>query len=1046
MTASPFFRLLAVTLVVLQLVGPGLIWAMDQRGVEVRPAARVVVSGLSGGELTATSPEGTKTVQFNEAVGFGDQLQTQSSATAEVLINNQAVVTMLGDSDASLTEVNGDTVVHLSKGSVLVSAAASALGESRSVIIETPSAQIRTRGGRLKATVGTAPGQARIIQPSMEARAYLTSLSVRPVASEPALSERFEVYEGTVQVGARTAGATPLLVEPGQSIQAVGGTLGTPTGIERAATGNGPVLLASAQHAGTPQTGLELVSQRQMQQVGALQQALFGDSDAAVEGKESQSGTIISTLFGTNPTQTSSSSNPNNPTASLFGSGSPYLAALLAAINRSGSGVGNDNSANNSLLTSAGSFSLSVDGGHGLLTLTDLPGDAGQETKKSVFTGSELLLVDSGPLAQASHSGRAPISTLVGRGLTDKFQFEIPSFSPGNPLTTATMDLSASRLRIVDTRALTFQGYEVTLLSVASTPLTSSGFFNEVGTFELRNISTNAVVRTERQVFGNFQLDPGPRQITRLSGTIPFDGLNIDFALEAPAGQTLTFGQRFLVSPISNRPLARVDGNTGIPITVPTTVRDTQDQLDRNLNVLILPVSEDKRVIADRILDTESSTTFRPGVTQNRDVILSDFSSRPDGEACSFCDGGGPGTTTIDRNKPSFVDAIVSARSSSAEAAVVNLAAGVVLTNATEFTVANQIVRRDFFRDPGQERSFSEIVRPLPPVPSATSLYYKELGLTPSFEGSVTAIVASGNEPAFVRVQDRVLAVLNGSSIKPDVVNGQEIRTSLLSVLDSQLIGPTETPRSINSEGVLKSHRESSEIPPLLEIVDSSVKSASAVVVRATESGIGRFALDRALLDASSPILTVTNSNLTATGHLIDLAGTGPNGKELLRANLVPNDALVRLNGKTMDVAGNFLNLAKGSATVNGYLFSLANAGTLNIGGTLLSLTGNSILRLNSDAFGIFDQTANTLRLSNTLCAGGECGLLTDHLNAPFQSSNGKAIQVAGSKTNVQLPQGFTPFRAPSGTTSTVVLDEHAALLHIEPGSELHISVPVVKK
>ena len=64
------------------------------------------------------------------------------------------------------------------------------------------------------------------------------------------------------------------------------------------------------------------------------------------------------------------------------------------------------------------------------------------------------------------------------------------------------------------------------------------------------------------------------------------------------------------------------------------------------------------------------------------------------------------------------------------------------------------------------------------------------------FEGSVAAIVANDNEPAFVHIQDRVIAVLNGSSIQPESEN---LRTSLLSVLDSQLIGP-QTPTFTGGE------------------------------------------------------------------------------------------------------------------------------------------------------------------------------------------------------------------------------------------------------
>jgi hypothetical protein len=54
---------------------------------------------------------------------------------------------MLSESDVALEERDGHTVVHLSKGSVLVSAAASALREGQTVIVETPGAQLSTRGG-----------------------------------------------------------------------------------------------------------------------------------------------------------------------------------------------------------------------------------------------------------------------------------------------------------------------------------------------------------------------------------------------------------------------------------------------------------------------------------------------------------------------------------------------------------------------------------------------------------------------------------------------------------------------------------------------------------------------------------------------------------------------------------------------------------------------------------------------------------------------------------------------------------------------------------
>ena len=104
---------------------------------------------------------------------------------------------------------------------------------------------------------------------------------------------------------------------------------------------------------------------------------------------------------------------------------------------------------------------------------------------------------------------------------------------------------------------------------------------------------------------------------------------------------------------------------------------------------------------------------------------------------------------------------------------------------------------------------------------------------------------------------------------------------ALLSVLDSQLIGP-QTPTLTDGNPNRTDATGAPEISPLLELsaVDkegnpvgepSTVKATSAVVLRST--GVGAGILDGALLEASSPILTLAHSRMEATGHLIDLAG-----------------------------------------------------------------------------------------------------------------------------------------------------------------------------
>lgn len=458
MPISPFFRLLVMTLIVFQLVGPGLLWAMEQRGVEVRRHNQAVVSGIRGSDLTVLAGETTRPVRFSEPIVFGEQVRTARDSSAEVLINNQVVVTMLSESDVALEERDGHTVVHLSKGSVLVSAAASALREGQTVIVETPGAQLSTRGGLLKAVVGTESRQTERKQES-EGGVQLVSYSpIYPVQTEAMVNERFEVYEGTGTIGTRTAGATPLIIEPGQSVQMTGGTLGTPGGIEGALAGPGPTLLAVTHHAATPQAGLDLVSQRQMQQVSALQQALYGDPDATVEGKEGQSGTIISTLFGTNPTQ-APPPDSNNPTASLFGSGSPYTVALLAAVNRGGSGLVDDQNGDGSGFLNSfkkgevGEFGAK--GGVGLLLLTERKFDVwapnapsrGPLTdtvelfeKTTLTATSELLRIDAGQPVTAPHGGKAPTDPLIVAGLSPRYPS--PSiFSPGKQVTNQSLPL-----------------------------------------------------------------------------------------------------------------------------------------------------------------------------------------------------------------------------------------------------------------------------------------------------------------------------------------------------------------------------------------------------------------------------------------------------------------------------------------------------------------------------------------------------------------------------------------------------------------------------
>jgi hypothetical protein len=225
-------------------------------------------------------------------------------------------------------------------------------------------------------------------------------------------------------------------------------------------------------------------------------------------------------------------------------------------------------------------------------------------------------------------------------------------------------------------------------------------------------------------------------------------------------------------------------------------------------------------------------------------------------------------------------------------------------------------------------------------------------------------------------------------------------------------------------------------VPPLIEIIGgntspSQVQATSAVVIRSTGALNGILPADRGLVEASSPLIAMVHGTVATSSHFADLSGTAPvNSKGLLVANLIPGDALVRLDASQLTVGGNLFNLTNGaSASVTGHLFSLANNSTLTVNGALVSLTGNSTFNLTSTAFGVFGPGTNTLNINNNLCSGG-CTAI----------SGFPALQVSGGGT-VTLPSGFVPFATAPGATPIVHIQPGAAVFNVTPGSTLNVTV-----
>jgi hypothetical protein len=391
-----------------------------------------------------------------------------------------------------------------------------------------------------------------------------------------------------------------------------------------------------------------------------------------------------------------------------------------------------------------------------------------------------------------------------------------------------------------------------------------------------------------------------------------------------------------------------------------------------------------------------------------KESILGDFSSRVDGKPHIVSD--------------SYVDGVISARSAPTGNRLVTLAGGAVLDKQTTVTLGKTAATDAYFT-------------------SKTGL--NSLDAT-KFTGSLLAVLASkdgGFNPAFVKVQDRLLGVLGGSSITEKA----GAKTALLSILDSRVTGPDANDPSTGSNG-----RKPREIAPVMEFDGSGQANrttttatvTSAVVVRATD-----VPLDGALLSASSPLLAMMQATLTTKSHFADLAGN--NGKPALLASLVPGDALVRLDNAALRVNGNLLNLNNATAAVTGYLFSLTNSSALNIQeGSLFSLNGNSSLTLNGNAFGVFGSGTNTLTINNDLCgAGAACGALVNSAGQAITLQDGTALQVAGVTQNVVLPDGFSVFalQSPNAPLPQPKIGADDALFQIDATSTLTINVPTAK-
>lgn len=406
----------------------------------------------------------------------------------------------------------------------------------------------------------------------------------------------------------------------------------------------------------------------------------------------------------------------------------------------------------------------------------------------------------------------------------------------------------------------------------------------------------------------------------------------------------------------------------------------------------------------------------------------------------------------------------------------VNLAGGVVLNNNTDVVAADTGATANYFQQPNDidssivailGRNFDVRIEdriPLEPSPPNVDpitgfnrddeIIFDFIEIIPGNEGGGQL------NPVNVKMQDRVLAVLDGSTIAPDKTNPLNIpRVSLLTILDSRLEGPTEPPVLGNIPGdvfpegstppqVNGQARTRPDIPPLIEILESGTPNLPASdpnfkwAVETYSATVVRGELHQGILEASAPLVSLFQGTMMTTGDFANVRGNGTPNSARLMASLQQSNVLqaaVQLNNSQLQVGGhlfNFLNGATGQVTGN--LAALANNSLLSVNGALLAVGSNSSFSLSGGSLVAFGFGTNSVNITGTSGACGGCALSTTVPNL-----SGIPVLLHPSAT-VSVGNGFVPFAGVGQGTingvdfnNSVNVNPGTAVLQVDQGGTL---------
>jgi len=277
------YKLLLSSLVTLQVIGPSWVLAVQtsEAFVQGTSKSQALIVGIRGVVTVTPGKNGPGYApKYRSALGIGDVISTEEESVAEILLENQGLVTIQEYSEAMLAkEANGGLSIALEVGAAEWSIPIQRQG-GIPLTFTTPNIRATTHGGLVTAEVQPTLGEMALaprLRDSFLIRASLQAQSARDVG----LLETFCVNEGDLTV--EYPGPQQGLWE--QETVASGECRGFLNGQPRAmASALGTeyrlvdwrAVCAVGPHCEIPESAKQLIAKKQTAQALALEQALLG--------------------------------------------------------------------------------------------------------------------------------------------------------------------------------------------------------------------------------------------------------------------------------------------------------------------------------------------------------------------------------------------------------------------------------------------------------------------------------------------------------------------------------------------------------------------------------------------------------------------------------------------------------------------------------------------------------------------------------------------------------------------------------------------------